>query len=577
MIHKIIYAAALFTGLFVSSSCSDFLDRYPQDSVTNETFWKTEAQLRASLPPCYETFEYETLLKWSESTAETVMWGDIKSGLCKVSGGKHAYTDGFPFTSYWKRAYGHIYVCNNFLDNYNAARIPQKAKDVYAAEVKVIRAYCYFMLTTFFGDVPWVDHVITAKEAYVPRTPRIQVIDKVMADLDWSIQRLPAERRTGRNAGRIDRWGALAMKARIALQNGRYEEAKTACEEIISKSPYGLYDYFKVYQTSGDVETNPDNIESMIFSLYTEDVRMHNASREICHAVDYVRFVASKSLVDAYLCIDGKPAKTGLEYYGNTSVVTSDLYTYPEQHYADYFRNRDPRMRLTLYAPGDKWPGGDDGDPDINKSNPVFQLPRFASLSNNNRLGANCYTGFYFKKYSVIGMTNVNRSHNNLNVIRYPEVLLIYAETLYKLNGSLTQPEIDRTVNRLRDRVGMHRMNLEELRLWNMDLWTELKRERRIEMTFDGMRYADILRWKEGELRFGRAITGPSRTVCLNDLGKNPYPDTGVDEFGDVIYEKSTAEGGIRHFDSNKHYLWPVPYEERVKNPLLGQNPGWEN
>ena len=566
----------LLMGLFISSSCSDFLDKYPQDSVTNETYWKNEEQLRAALYPCYNAFDYETLIKWAESTAETVMWGNITSGLSKVSGGKHTYTDGFPFTSYWRNAYEYIYICNNFLDNYNTAKVDQSVKDIYAAEVKVIRAFEYFMLTTFFGDVPWVDHVITADEAYVPRNPREQVIDYVLADLDWAAQKLPAERQLGRNVGRIDRWGALAMKARVALQNERYEVAKATCEEIIKNSPYGLYDYAKLYQDEGDVEINPSNNESIIYSLYIKDVRMHNTSREICAPVDYVRFMASKTLVDAFLCIDGKPAKTGLEYYKNDNVVTSDLYTYPEKHYADYFKNRDPRMKMTLYTPGDKWPGGDDGDPDIDKINLIFNLPRFASLSGNNRNGANSYTGFYFKKYSVMSMTGVNKAHNNLNVIRFPEILLTYAEALYKLNGTLTQSEIDNTVNKLRDRVGMHRMNLDELKRWNMDLWTELKRERRIEMTFDGMRYADIIRWKEGELRFGRAITGPSEIVCLNDLGKNPYPDTGLDEFGDVIHEKSTAEGGVRYFDPKKHDLWPVPYEERVKNPLLGQNPGWE-
>ena len=138
------------------------------------------------------------------------------------------------------------------------------------------------------------------------------------------------------------------------------------------------------------------------------------------------------------------------------------------------------------------------------------------------------------------------------------------------MNGTLTQTEIDETINRLRDRVGMHRMDLKELQQWNLDLWTEIKRERRIELSFDGMRYADIMRWREGELRFGRAITGPSLTVCMNDLGANPYPDTGVDEFGDVIYEKSRAEGGPRYFDPAMHYLWPVPYEERMKKSSVG-------
>ena len=147
---------------------------------------------------------------------------------------------------------------------------------------------------------------------------------------------------------------------------------------------------------------------------------------------------------------------------------------------------------------------------------------------------------------------------------------------MFELQGkTLTQEQIDYTINKLRDRVGMHRMDLDELREWNLDLETELHRERHIEMAFDGMRYFDILRWKEG-WRLGRAVTGPSEQVCLRDLGANPYVGNGVDEFGDIIYEKSVAEGGLRNFDASKHYLWPVPYEERVKNPSLGQNPGWE-
>ena len=428
------------------------------------------------------------------------------------------------------------------------------------------------MLTTFFGDVPWINHVITSEGAYGPRTPRSEVIDSLMTDLDWAASKLPHERQTGDNVGRIDRWGALAMKARIALQNERYD---IAAKEIIDDGPYDLYDYEKLYHLEGDIENNPDNNEAIISSIYVNDIRNNNMSNETCSPVDFIRFNPTKTLVDAYLCIDGMPAKPGLEYYKRTDIKTSPLYKYPEEHYADYFQNRDPRMRMTLFTPGDQWGGGDDGDAEYRRPNDIFQLPRFSSLQ-PGRNGANGITGFYFKKYNEISIAgNANRSHTNLNVIRYPEVLLIYAEALYKMNGTLTQTEIDETINRLRDRVGMHRMDLKELQQWNLDLWTEIKRERRIELSFDGMRYADIMRWREGELRFGRAITGPSLTVCMNDLGANPYPDTGVDEFGDVIYEKSRAEGGPRYFDPAMHYLWPVPYEERMKNPLLGQNPGW--
>lgn len=562
----------------IVTSCSDFLDRTNPNEPDNVTFWVNEDQLENALPPCYEALQKDYLVNWSESTAETVMWGNITSGLSKVSGGKHSYTDGFPFTTYWTGAYSYIYRCNNFLDNYNKAQVAQNKKDVYAAEVKTIRALMYFYLTTFWGDVPWVGEVIQPEDAYIERTPREKVIDQLVEDLKWAAERMPEERYTGDKLGRLDRWGALAILARIALQNERWELAAKTSEYIIENSPYGLYEYEKLFHHEGDVENDPKNIEAIVYSLFVPEIRTQSLPNETCSPTDYIRLNPTKSLVDAYLCTDGKPAKTGLEYYKKTGVQTSSLYKSPEEHYVDYFQNRDPRMKMTLYAPGDKWPGGDDGDPDTDKANEIFNLPRFASLQDNNRVGANSRTGFYLKKYNDIDLAGSSvGGHGNLNVIRFAEILLIYAEATFELQGKkLTQTQIDYSINRLRDRVNMHRMNLDELGAWGMDLETELRRERRIELAGEGTRYADVMRWREGELRFGRAITGPSLKVCMNDLGANPYPDTGVDEFGDVIYEKSTAEGGARYFDATKHYLWPVPNPERQKNPLLGQNPGWE-
>lgn len=115
--------------------------------------------------------------------------------------------------------------CNNFLDNYNAADVPQETKDVYAAEVKVIRALQYFWLTSVWGDVPLIDKVISSEEAYGPRNPKEEVVDWMIEDLKWAAEKLSPEIQTGQDVGRIDRWGALALMARIALQNQRYELA----------------------------------------------------------------------------------------------------------------------------------------------------------------------------------------------------------------------------------------------------------------------------------------------------------------------------------------------------------------
>lgn len=563
--------------LFIIGCDDTFLDKYPLDTVTHGTYWKTEDQLKAALYPCYDGFQYELII-YPNVWGDDVVWGALSSGLSKVPGGRHTALDGFPFTTFWSNAYGHIFDCNNFLDHYDAAEIDQDVKDVYAAEVKVIRALQYFWLTTYWGDVPLVTNVITASEAYGSRNPRSEVVKFILDDLDWAASKLGSNIPTGDDVGRINRWGALALKARIALQNEMWELAANTAKEIIDNGPYELYpDYGALYQLEGNSETNPGNKEAIIYSLYVDDLRMNNMSNYTCTAVDYIRLNPSKRLVDAFLCTDGKPAKTGLEYYHKTNVTVSDRYTYPEQHYSDYFVERDPRMSMTLYTPGDEWPGGDDGDPDVDVADPIFHLPRFAVLQNNNRLGANGLTGFYFKKYNSLSLAGLyNRDHNNLNIIRYAEILLIYAEALYnKQGGSLTQNQIDITINKLRQRVNMHPMILTELAAWGMDLKTELHRERRVEMSMDGMRYFDILRWKEGEKTLGKAMVGPSLTVCLNDLGKNPFTANGTDEFGDIIYEKSTAEGGLDYFDPSKHYLWPVPYDERVKNPNLGQNPGW--
>ena len=311
--------------LMTTFSCSDFLERYPLDKAVNDTYWKTEAQLRAALYPCYEGLQYDLIINLGEACAETVIWGDPTSGLSKVSGGTSSAQDNFPFYNYWRDIYGHIFDCNNFLDNYNAADVPQETKDVYAAEVKVIRALQYFWLTSVWGDVPLIDKVISSEEAYGPRNPKEEVVDWMIKDLKWAAEKLSPEIQTGQNVGRIDRWGALALMARIALQNERYELAEKVSKYILDNSPYDLYDYEKVYHLEGNSENDPDNKESIIYSLYVKDIRMNNMTNYTCTPVNYIRLNASKTFVDAFLCTDGKPATTGLEYYKRTDVAVSPL------------------------------------------------------------------------------------------------------------------------------------------------------------------------------------------------------------------------------------------------------------
>lgn len=564
-------------GAIISGCNKSFLDKYPLDEVTNATYWKTEAQLKAATLTCYDGTLVKDLINLGEGCAETAYWGAVAGGLNKVSGGQQGI-DGFPISTWWNTPYTNIYNCNEFLDNYNQAEVTQSIKDKYAGEIKVLRAYNYFLLTSLYGDCPLVTKVLTTSDSalYGKRTPKSEVVDYILNDLDWAASKLPSDRPTGTEIGRATKWWAIALKARIALQNQRWQVAADAAYEVMQSGQFALYsDYKGLFRIANDPSTNTANKESIIYGIYAYNIRTHNLSGEVCKPDDYLRWNPSKMLIDDYLCTDGKPAVKGVAYSSSTTVRLSSLYDTTEPNYANYWVNRDPRMAMTVLKPGDSWTGGNDGRSGSTTTQyTTFLLPRFAALKNNNRYGSNTRTGFYFTKYCDPSVaTIVNGDYKDMEVLRYAEVLLIYAEAKFKL-GQLTQAVVDATVNQLRNRVGMHNMILTELSTWGLDVEKELHRERHVELAFEGMRLFDIYRWREGA-RMGRPVVGIRASICISQLGSNPYASNGVDAHGDIIYEKSTAEGGGRNFDSTKMYLWPVPTSEITKNSNLVQNPGW--
>lgn len=574
---KIILYPFLFFVTLLMHGCFE-LDLSPLDASSETNFWNTESQLMGASYVCYEIFQKD-MLNFGEGCAESAMWGDPKNALNKVSSGVYPYTIAFPVSSWWNYFYANIFYCNNFLENYNRANIAQEVKDRYAAEIKVIRAMDYFYLTSLYGDVPLVTHVLSPEspEMKASRTPRNIVIDFILEDLDWAASRLGEEIPTGTNAGRINKWAALAVKSRIALFNEKWKEAAEAAKAVMDSKKYELYKeggpntaYYQLFTVGANQSKgNVANKETMIAGLYLANKRMHNLSAEIMSQSDYNRFNPSKSLVDAYLCSDGKPAKSGYEYKNNPGVQLSPLYK--EDIYADYWKNRDPRMEQTIMKPGTAWWGGNDG---IN-SYDIFQIPRFV---NKGRTGSVTLTGFYFRKYSAPETSAPpSKDCNDIILLRYAEVLLNYAEATFHLNGgTLTQEQIDNSINVIRARVNMHPMILTELNEWGLDLLAEIKRERRIEMAFEGLRYLDILRWKEGD-RLALATLGVKKSIIDVYVPQGlEHNFINTDSNGDIIVEGSALDGtGPRTFDPAKHYLWPIPQLERMKNPSLGQNPNW--
>lgn len=531
------------------SGCDDeFLNRNPLDSVSDENFWQTENQLLLATNAVYANLKAKNTVDM-ENMGDNTIWPTLTQ-YRQISTGHFGY-DLSTFNSEWANQYNGIRRANHFLENYEAAPVAQEMKDRMAGEVRFIRAYLYHYLTELFGDVPFVTSTLssTDEELFGERQSKEMIVDWMLQELTEIAPYLPTEYPQA-EAGRITRGAALALKARIALYNERWDVAEEAARQVMDLGHYVLYSngdpatsYGELFTYAGRVSRNPGNRESILVRSHLTDVSDHNLSREIQVPDQAVRWNPTQSLVDSYLMIDGQPIDHSPLYQVDT--------------YEDLWKDRDPRMAQTVLRPGDEWKGRMDGRP---ADDGIFMIPKWT----NDRQGAVTVSGYYFTKYvepSTVGA--VSKDENDIVILRYAEVLLTWAEARLE-QGTLTQADLDQSVNLLRARVGMHPMVISELQGWGLDLREELRRERRIELALEGQRYFDIKRWRRGDL-----LAEP-RLGMKAEWAHHPE---------DVANQRIDAAGYViisdGHIFEDKHYLWPIPLTQLERNSNLGQNPGW--
>ena len=330
----------------------------------------------------------------------------------------------------------------------------------------------------------------------------------------------------------------------------------------MSSTYYKLYstghpdvDYVNLFNYTGRASRNPANKETLIAFVYNYDLgessrTSHNLSRECWVPNDYARFTPTASMIECYLTKDGK--------IWDPNSATS---------YEDVFKDRDPRMTQSILAPGTKWEGGESGDM-LSTDKTVFTYPKF----DNSKDGCMSYTGYYMRKYvEPSTVKDVGHDDNDIVLIRYAEVLLNYAEAKEQL-GTLTQSDIDKTINLLRDRVGMVHLKLSEIPAGS-DIRTEIRRERRVELFFEGHRYFDIIRWKQGEI-LGEDLLGVRKDYL--DPARLKEGIIGNLKWKTVNGKEYLVLESGRTFDPEKNYLLPVPFTQMQLNPQLApNNPGW--
>lgn len=581
--------------VFIFTSCNDeFLDRTPLDRISTETFWNTENDLRVYNNGLYHLAAVDDnnvpIMMGHDDGFESLKYGiwyldEFSDNIAprhsrhlqyqQVRAGKHTVPSNSRDDGQWfgYKGWNFVRAVNIGLDNYSKAKIPQATIDRYAGEARLFRGWFYADKVSKFGDAPWVDHELTvdSEELYAARTSREKVMDNVLADLTFATEKIPANWGDGAGPGRMNRWAALLVKSRVCLFEGTWrkyhgganpekwlQEAATAAKEIIEKGPYKLYstgnpsrDYNAIHRIQNDLT---GVAEVMYWRRYQLGVFTNHVSS---YHKDY-NGGATKSMVEDYLCTDGLPISLSPLYKGDAKIE-------------DVFENRDPRLRQTILHP-------DDVKFYAFGNNDTRPYPRLAGMDG----GLASETGYHIIKVydNATAYATYNVSNTPAITMRFGEALLNYAEAVAEL-GTITQADLDLTINKLRARVGMPALNLSSIpvdpRYVNdgvPPIIVEIRRERRIELFMEGFRYDDLRRWKQG-----KKLEVPSYGIRWDDAAKARYPKANV-KFSLVngvpyINVYLGTDFATPVFDEAKHYLWPIPLNDLAQNPAIKQNPGW--
>lgn len=496
----------------------------------------------------------------------------------------------------WNWEWGSLRNINYFLLNNVDPAVPEDVRAHYNALARFFRAWFYFEKVKRYGDVPWIDRPLDVEDPqlYGPRDSRTLVMDRVIEDLDYAIANLRVESEPSRTLITSD--VALALKARVALFEGTYrkyhpelglegsanawlETSAAAARELMDSGRYSLHtgggpegSYREVFTSSGPVSSE---VLLAVVSSTALGVR-HAANWWYTSATTGVRFSFIRPFIHTYLDIDGTPF--------------TDRAGYATMAFAEEMEGRDLRLGQTVR------------NHEYQRVNAGVAIPAPPAFSYT-------YTGYQPIKWSMddVAIDGGNNNTNAVSVFRYAEVLLNYAEAKAEL-GTLSDAEWAETVGALRARAGITG-GLTSLptavdpylqSTYFPDISSpvilEVRRERGIELALEGFRFYDIIRWARGEVMElpWRGIYVPAANVDM-DLNEDGEPDVHffteppASPTSGVLYIDVTTDYGLTNGTSGeitwrtdiprewqaKNYLYPIPEDDLLTNPALGQNPGW--
>ena len=554
------YITALSTafsfGLLATifSSCSDVLDKAPTAAISDATFWTDESDAKLALVGCYR---FQT--GWSHDNFDSPQGllyldfaggnGTEKENFTTLMASSNTQATNSNIYWYWANAYTQIAKYNTFLDNIENCKMDETKKKAWSAEIKTLRAYFFYNLAFYFNNVPMPLTTLNVEEANnIAQTSQTEVYAQVEKDLKEAVSLLP-ESYSGDDYGRMTTGAAATMLGRVYLAQGKYAEAADMFKKVMDSGVYqldrqnGNESYEKLFYAGG--EYSPETI----FCIMGIKDKFTN-SRYIYLFPEAMggwhQFAPYNELVKDYFCTDGKGIDESTVYNEN-----------------DPYVNRDPRLYATIYLP----PLG--SYPGTQFNGTTYDCYKGANTSDSyNRY--TLFNGYCPKKGAdPNNCGNIWDNYVYTPIMRYAEVLLSYLESLNESQpASVTQEVLDKTINDVRNRVGLPAITKADVATQEL-VRKAVRKERRVELAFEGLRYFDVLRWGIATEVLNHTFTG---VKLSDDPNARNYRGSGssaspVDKDGYYQFEPRTWSAHNRY--------WPIPQNDLNINKNLKQNEGY--
>ena len=590
-----IVAMTLLMGL---SACNDLLDLKPLSQISQENYFQTETDLQLFSNPFYNNlldkspYDLQSDLYVCQNLSDEMLGGTKRT--VPASGGGWSWSD-------LRRM--------NTLIAYAGQCKDEDAVIKYTALTRFFRAFFYFEKIKRFGDVPWYEVELGSadEELYNARDSREFVMTKMIEDIDYAIANLPSKQQEKSSPYRVNKYAAMALKAQFCLYEGTYrkyyslnleghdykyylEQSAAAAQNLMNDGAYSLYstghperDYLTLF-----AEENADPNEYILAIKFDYGLSIYHNATAHTLVPTQGRPGLTRKMVNTYLKKDGTA-------FTNQS-------GWQEMSFIEEMKDRDPRLAQSIRTPG------------------YTRIGQTTVLSPDLSISVTGYQPIKFVQDPKASGGNVDRNERStcdLPVYRYAEVLLNYAEAKAEL-GNLTQADLDKSINLIRQRAGMPGLDMNAANAnpdrylsdaetgypnvtgANKGVILEIRRERAIELNQEGFRFDDLVRWKAGycidQSTYGMYFPGPGAydlsgdgqadvTLYANGTPK-PAVTSGVAyEIGNEIILSGGNKGYIYYhkniertaFDEGRDYLDPIPINERSLNHNLTQNPGWND